>query len=165
MSSALQPSYLIIGAGVISVSTAYHLIKKYPHIFVQFVDLVPYPSQLAASWDWNKVIRADYGNLFCMEKALEALQLWRSDPLLRSYYHESRFFNINNTGLGRRIIENYKKRNAKVDAEMVSPDEFKDIGWAEATKALTAFVDAVVTAGVEYTAAGIGVLTFDEEGD
>ena len=181
-----QPSYLIIGAGVFSVSTAYHLIKKYPEASVHLVDRTPYPCQLAASWDWNKVVRADYGDLFYMEKALEAIQLWREDPLFKPFYYQSGIIKINNSDLGRNTLENYKKLGVKVNAKIVSPDRFKeeygsffehtdfseakdvfvneDSGWAEAAKALTAYTDAAINSGVKYTAKEIDVLTFGTDG-
>lgn len=40
----------------------------------------------------------------------------------------------------------------------------RDSGWAEATKALTAYTDAAVESGVKYTAADIDVLTFGTDG-
>ncbi|KAI4925216.1 hypothetical protein J4E85_007093 [Alternaria conjuncta] len=182
-----QPSYLIIGAGVFGVSTAYHLIKRYPEAHIQLIDRTQYPCPLAASWDWNKVIRADYGDIFYMEKALEAIQHWRHDPLFRQFYHQSGLVNIDNTDLGKEILKNYEKLGVKVDAEVVSPERFRamygsfydntdfsevgevfvnrDSGWAEATKALTAYTDAAIEAGVKYTTADIDVLTFGTDGE
>ena len=183
---ASQPSYLIIGAGVFGVSTAYHLIKKYPDASVHLIDRTPYPCPLAASWDWNKVVRADYGDLFYMEKALEAIQLWRNDPMFKPFYHESGMIKMDNTGLGRTMIANYAKLGIKVDAEMLSPEAFKkdfgdffqntdytdveevfvnrESGWAEATKALAAYTDAAVEAGVKYIPAEVERLEFDSDG-
>ncbi|KAI4942775.1 hypothetical protein J4E91_009694 [Alternaria rosae] len=40
----------------------------------------------------------------------------------------------------------------------------RDSGWAQATKALTAYTDAATEAGVNYTAADIDVLTFGTDG-
>ena len=182
-----QPSHLIIGAGVFGVSTAYHLIKKYPEASIRLVDRTQYPCPLAASWDWNKVVRADYCDIFYMEKALEAIQLWRDDPLFSRFYYQSGMINIDNTELGKEMLQNYEKLGVKVDAEMASPERFKkmygsfydntdfsevgevfvnrDSGWAEATKALTAYTDAAIEAGVNYTAADIDVLTFGTDGE
>jgi sarcosine oxidase / L-pipecolate oxidase len=179
-------SYLIVGAGVFGTSTAYHLIKKYPNANISLIDRMPYPCPLAASWDWNKVVRADYGDIFYMEKALEAIHVWRTDPLFRPFYHETGLININNTGLGRRMIENYRKLKTDVAPEMVAPEEFKNrfdgffrdtnfegvdeifvnkkSGWAEASKALKAVIDATVSAGVRYIEGDIASLTFNEMG-
>ena len=120
-----QPSYLIIGAGVFGVSTAYHLIKKYPNAHIQLVDRTQYPCPLAASWDWNKVIRADYGDIFYMKLAFEAIQYWRHDPLFSQFYHQSGLINIDNTELGKKILKNYEKLGIEVDAEVRSPERFK----------------------------------------
>src|ERR1700712_1480611 len=69
--------YLIIGSGIFGASTAYHLAQRYPNARTCLVDRMPYPCPLAASWDWNKVVRADYGDAFYMKFALEAMDSWR----------------------------------------------------------------------------------------
>ena len=67
-------SYIIVGAGVFGVSTAYHLIKKYPNASITIVDRDAYDadSQVAASWDWNKVVRADYDDILYCRLGIEA---------------------------------------------------------------------------------------------
>lgn len=119
--------YVIIGAGVFGASTTHHLITKYPSADVTLVDRTPYPCPLAASWDWNKVVRANYGDLFYMSKALEAIHHWRTDPLYSPFYHESGLININNTGLGRRMVENYKTLGVQADVELIPPGDFKKL--------------------------------------
>jgi glycine/D-amino acid oxidase-like deaminating enzyme len=59
-------SYVIVGSGVFGTSTALHLIRKYPDATIHLIDRDAYdaPVRVAASWDWNKVIRADYGDIF-----------------------------------------------------------------------------------------------------
>jgi sarcosine oxidase/L-pipecolate oxidase len=81
MASSPDDSYLIIGAGIFGSSTALSLIRKYPNGNVRIVDREPFPCQLAASWDWNKIIRAEYNDIFYMKLALEAKDLWENDPL------------------------------------------------------------------------------------
>ncbi|KAG9727070.1 hypothetical protein KCU59_g14426, partial [Aureobasidium melanogenum] len=51
-------SYIIVGAGVFGVSTAFHLIKKYPNADITIVDRDAFDqdTRVAASWDWNKVV-------------------------------------------------------------------------------------------------------------
>ncbi|KAG9829841.1 hypothetical protein KCU77_g13664, partial [Aureobasidium melanogenum] len=58
-------SYIIVGAGVFGVSTAFHLIKKYPNADITIVDRDAFDqdTRVAASWDWNKVVRADYDDI------------------------------------------------------------------------------------------------------
>lgn len=132
-------------------------------------------------------MRADYDDLFYMEKALEAIQLWRNDPLYKPFYHQSGLINIDNTGLGRQIIENYKALKSDSTPEMISVEEFKqrfggffqdtdfkDVeeifvneksGWAEAAKALKALIDATLELGVKYVESEVSTLTFNEAGD
>ena len=71
------------------------------------------------------MVRADYGDIFYMEKALEAIKLWRDDPLFKPFYYQSGMINIDNTSLGTETLQNYEKLGVKVDAEMVSTDRFK----------------------------------------
>jgi sarcosine oxidase/L-pipecolate oxidase len=180
------PSYLVVGAGVFGASTAYHLVKKYPYASISLVDRLLYPCPLAASWDWNKVVRADYGDIFYMEKALEAMQFWRTDPLYKPFYHESGYVKIDDTDLGRRMIENYKQLKSDISPELIEPEELKKryngffvdtnfdgvkevfvntmSGWAEAKEALKATIDAAVSAGVKYIEGGITKLTFNKTG-
>jgi len=187
MTTHTSSSYLIIGAGVFGASTAHQLAKKYPGTSISLVDRAPYPCPLGASWDWNKVIRADYGDLFYMEKALEAIQMWRDDPLYKPFYHQSGLINIDNTGLGQQMIDNYKKLNIKADPELVSVQDFQKrydgffddtdfegvnevfvnekSGWAEAAKALKALIDATLELGVNYVEREVSTLTFDDAGD
>jgi sarcosine oxidase / L-pipecolate oxidase len=186
MDSSSAPSYLVVGAGVFGASTAYHLIKKYRYATVTLVDRLPYPCPLAASWDWNKVVRADYGDIFYMEKALEAMQFWRTDPLYKPFYHESGYVKIDDTDLGRRMIENYKQLKSDISPELVEPEELKmrydgffsdtnfdgvreifvnsKSGWAEAKEALKATIDAAVSAGIKYVEGDIARLTFNKTG-
>jgi sarcosine oxidase/L-pipecolate oxidase len=101
-------------------------------------------------------------------------------------YHQSVIINFDNTELRKKILKNYTKLGIEVDAETVSPERMKtmygsfyddtefpkasegfvnrDNGWAQATKALTAYTDAATEAGVNYTAADIDVLTFGTDG-
>jgi sarcosine oxidase/L-pipecolate oxidase len=121
-----------------------------------------------------------------MEKALEAIHVWRTDPLYKPFYHQSGLINIDNSGLGRRMIDNYKALGADVVPEMIPPQDFKKLyggfyqhtdfrdvdeifinkasGWAEASKALKALIDAAIALGVRYVEANIQTLTFDQAG-
>ncbi|KAL8671849.1 MAG: hypothetical protein Q9168_003665 [Polycauliona sp. 1 TL-2023] len=181
-----EDSFLIIGAGVFGASTALHLIKKYPDASVQLVDREPFPCQVAASWDWNKVIRADYTDIVYMEKALEAKESWKWDPLFKDFYHESGIFWISSTDMAPTIAENFKSLQAHDDfrvapleeAKHLHGDIFKDAdftgvsqilinngsGWAEAKKALKHVTEAAVKAGVKYAVADVSSLVFDEDG-
>ena len=62
--STTQESFVIVGAGVFGTSTALHLAKAYPSASITLIDRTPFPCPLAASYDYQKVVRADYGNIF-----------------------------------------------------------------------------------------------------
>lgn len=57
-------SYLIIGAGVFGASTALELSIAEPSAKIILIDQKPSPCPLAASYDYNKVVRTDYGDIF-----------------------------------------------------------------------------------------------------
>jgi sarcosine oxidase / L-pipecolate oxidase len=179
-------SYLIVGAGVFGASTALHLIQKYPTATVSLVDRAPFPSQVAASWDLNKVVRADYTDIVYVEKVLEAKKKWRGDPLFSPYYHESGLVYIAAGDFARTVVDNYKRLGAEEDVQLVAPDEAKELyggmfrdadyagvsevlvnkssGWAEARNALKNVIKASIDAGVEYVEAEIASLEFGNGG-
>ncbi|KAH0077509.1 hypothetical protein KCU96_g13794, partial [Aureobasidium melanogenum] len=76
-------SYIIVGAGVFGVSTAFHLIKKYPNADITIVDRDAFDqdTRVAASWDWNKVVRADYDDIVYCKMAIEAQDMFKTDNL------------------------------------------------------------------------------------
>ena len=181
-----RDSYLILGAGVFGASTALHLIRKYPDASIRLVDREPFPCQVAASWDWSKVIRADYTDILYMEKAIEAKQAWKWDPLFKDFYHESGIFWISSTNMAPTIAQNFERLQARDDFRVAPLEEaihlhgdvFKDAdysgvsqvlinnssGWAEAKKALKHVIEAAVNAGVKYSVADVSSLLFDDEG-
>lgn len=62
--ASTQESYVIVGAGIFGTSTALHLAKAFPSASITLIDRTPFPCPLAASYDYQKVVRADYGNIF-----------------------------------------------------------------------------------------------------
>ncbi|KAK9769255.1 putative FAD dependent oxidoreductase domain-containing protein [Seiridium cardinale] len=179
-------TYVVVGAGVFGTSVAFHLIQTYPSADVVLIDRGPFPHEAGASWDWNKAVRADYTNPLYMELALEAMELWRSDPLYKTYYHQSGLVWLDNKGLPQTIIDNYNKLNASENYRMSNPEEVRKLwdgvhenadytnvtdifinessGWVEATKALTRVIEAALAAGVRYIAADIKEVIFDDHG-
>jgi sarcosine oxidase/L-pipecolate oxidase len=83
-----KSTYLIVGFGVFGASTALALAQKYPDALITIVDRA-IPHRFTASWDWSKIIRADYADLLYVKLALEAKKLWREDPLYNEFYHET----------------------------------------------------------------------------
>ncbi|KAF4631685.1 hypothetical protein G7Y89_g6449 [Cudoniella acicularis] len=181
----MNSSYLIIGGGIFGVSTAYHLAQAYPEASIVLVDRSEeFPSPLAASHDFNKIVRADYGNSFYCQLALEARQAWTSDPLYSTFYHQSGLLNIDGTGLGKRIIRNYEDSKVHSKATIIGSDEMKfryngifadanyrgvdEIfinplsGWAEATLAVKAVVEKCRNSGVKFIQGDVTNLIFDD---
>jgi sarcosine oxidase / L-pipecolate oxidase len=181
--SSTQQSYLIVGAGIFGISTAICLKRSNPTAIVTVIDRTPYPNPSAASHDLNKVIRADYDDIFYMKLALEALELWRSDPIYKPYYHESGMLFAEDRGMGSQVLANYRVVGAGHKAEMLTPQIarerfggiYKDAnwtdvpenfynpnsGWGEADYALQRMTEVAIEEGVIYIEATITTLLVD----
>ncbi|KAK0653130.1 sarcosine oxidase-like protein [Cercophora newfieldiana] len=179
-------AYVIVGAGVFGSSIALHLIREYPSAHIVLIDRAPFPSQVGASWDWNKVIRADYTNPLYVRLALEAMEHWRADPLYEPFYHQSGLAWVDNKDLARTIVDNYDKLGASEKTRLITPDEARGLwggvhsdanyydstevflnessGWADAAKTLTKVIETAVAAGVKYVVAEAKEIVFDEQG-
>ncbi|TID23853.1 hypothetical protein CANINC_003145 [Pichia inconspicua] len=81
-----QESVLIVGCGVFGLSTALELARKGKHVCV--IDKYEPPSPWSAANDFNKIIRCEYNNKTYAKLAVEALHLWRSDPLYKKSFKE-----------------------------------------------------------------------------
>ncbi|KIX00105.1 uncharacterized protein Z518_10242 [Rhinocladiella mackenziei CBS 650.93] len=186
--TAEKPSYIIAGAGVFGVSTAYHLIKKYPDASVTLIDRDAFDAdyRVAASWDWNKVVRADYDDIVYCRLALEAQDIFKSDPLWKPYFHETGIFWMCRSNYAQDVIDNYKKLGRNADLSAVSVSEarklynglFEDAdytdvrevlinktsGWAAAGDALRAITSKALELGVKYVTAEVATLQLDNRG-
>jgi sarcosine oxidase / L-pipecolate oxidase len=116
--------FLVVGAGVFGASTALHLIRKYPSATVTIIDRA-IPCQVGASWDWSKVVRADYTDVLYMKMALEAMELWRSEPMYKQFYHESGLVWIDNHGFPPKVIDNHKHLKTDEKVRMATPEEVR----------------------------------------
>ncbi|KAI0116662.1 FAD dependent oxidoreductase [Hypoxylon sp. NC0597] len=189
MASESQPSYIIVGAGVFGTSTALHLITKFPGASVTLIDRNSPDAQyrVAASWDWNKVIRADYRDILYCRLALEAQDVWRTDPLWRPFYHETGIYWISRTQFAQEVVDNYAKLGRST-AELYSlPVEEarhlygglfdkadytgvenvlvnKTSGWADAKGALRAVTEKAIELGVKFVTAEVALLEFADDG-
>ncbi|TGJ80121.1 hypothetical protein E0Z10_g8634 [Xylaria hypoxylon] len=187
--SSGQESYIIVGAGVFGVSTAYTLIKKYPNASVTLVDRDAYDAdtRVAASWDWNKVVRADYDDIIYCELALEAQDIFRSDPLWKPYFHETGLIWTCRDDYARSVIDNYKRLGRKADIKAVSVEEarklyngiFEDAdytgvkevlinptgGWGAAGDSLRAITREALKLGVKYEVAEVATLLLSKTGN
>ncbi|KAH7136255.1 FAD dependent oxidoreductase [Dactylonectria macrodidyma] len=188
MAAQTSDSYVIVGAGVFGASTALHLIKKYPQANITLVDRNAFdaPTKVAASWDWNKVVRSDYNDIVYTAMGLEARDVWLNDPLWKPFYHESGIYWISATGFAQQVLDNFKKLGAKAELHSLAVDEArkqydglfdsadytgikqvlinKTSGWAAAKDVLQRVLEEAIQLGVKYVAAEVQSLQFDADG-
>lgn len=186
--STSEKSYLILGAGVFGVSTAYHLIKKYPDASVTLVDRDAYDadSRVAASWDWNKVVRADYDDIVYCKLGIEAQDVFLSDPLWKPFFHQTGIYWICRSDYAGEVIDNYRKLGREADLAAVPIEEARKLyagifddadyngakevlvnktsGWAAAGDCLQAVTKKALELGVKYVTAEVKGLQFDDRG-
>ncbi|EME86329.1 uncharacterized protein MYCFIDRAFT_45479 [Pseudocercospora fijiensis CIRAD86] len=177
-------SYVIVGAGVFGVSTAYHLKKQYPNADITIVDRDAYDadSRVAASWDWNKVVRADYDDIVYCQLALESQDVFKSDPLWKPYFHETGIYWICRDDYADKVIDNYKKLGRRAELQSVSIEDAKKMhnglfdladydraksvlvnktsGWAAAGDCLRAVTKWCLDQGIKYEVAEVASLQF-----
>ncbi len=178
-------SYLIVGAGVFGVSTAYHLIQKYPTASITIVDRDAYDadSRVAASWDWNKVVRSDYDDIIYCRLGLEAQDIFESDPLWKPYFHKTGIYWICRSDYAQEVLDNYKKLGRKADLQALPIEEarklygglFEDAdytdvkevlvnrtsGWGAAGDCLRAVTKKTLELGVKYVTAEVASLILE----
>ncbi|TKX20629.1 L-pipecolate oxidase-like protein 3 [Elsinoe australis] len=186
--SSSSKSYLIVGAGVFGVSAAYHLIKKYPDANVTIVDRDAYDadSRVAASWDWNKVIRADYDDIIYCKLALEAQDILETDELWKPYFHQTGIYWACRSDYADDVVNNYKKLGRKADLKAVPVSEARKLynglfddadytdvksvlvnktsGWVAAGDCLRAITKKCLELGVKYVVADVQSLQIDGSG-
>ncbi len=78
---------LIVGAGTFGLSTALFLLRS-GHRNVTLIDPYHFPSDISAGNDVNKIVQTYLTSRFYTDLALEALELWRNDPIYRDAFHE-----------------------------------------------------------------------------
>lgn len=76
---------LIIGGGVMGLSTAWHLLKD-GHTDVTVLD---HPDPLAPSRDISKFFRVDYTDPERMKLVLKSKNLWENDDLFKPFFHRT----------------------------------------------------------------------------
>ena len=182
------PSYLIVGAGVFGVSTAYHLIQKHPEASVTLVDRDAFDAdqRVAASWDWNKAVRADYDDFTYCKLALEAQAVFKTDPLWKPFFHHTGIYWACRGDYAQKVIDHHKTLGREDDIMVLSVPEarklygglFEDAdytgvnevlvnkagGWAAAGDCLQAVTRRAIELGVKYVTAEVASLRFDDGG-
>lgn len=181
-----SPSYIIVGSGVFGASTALSLVRKHPEAIITLIDRDSFdaPRRVAASWDWNKVVRADYNDIVYTKLAVEAQQLWRTDPVWQPFYHESGVVWISPSSFAKQVLKNFKELGVQVDLQTYSVEEARALydglyedadytgvkevlvnrtsGWAEAKEALQNTIKAAVDLGVKYVTAQVTAVKFED---
>ena len=177
-------SYIIVGAGVFGTSTALHIITSQPSASVYLVDRTPFPCPYAASHDINKIIRADYGDIFYTRLGLEAHKQWCKNPLYKPYYNEAGLLQAADRDWCERAIQNYNDLGVNHSARILARQEvqgkfsglLEDTDWtgvdailwnpqsgvAEARDALTATIQAAIDRGVTYIEGTVSKLQLDD---
>jgi sarcosine oxidase/L-pipecolate oxidase len=118
--------YLILGAGCFGASSALYIKRTWPSANVTLVDRTEFTCPLAAAHDLNKIIRAEYEDPVYMELAIEAQSLWRTDPILKPYYHETGILFAGIASPGLKIISNYTKIMGKSPAVFIDPQDARE---------------------------------------
>ena len=175
---------LIIGAGIFGTSTAYYLSLSDPNpSSITILDRNAFPPApaansadppLGASYDINKIVRADYSTPFYMDLAHEAIDAWSTNPLYQRFYHRTGWIMLDEKGsdLAERIRKNFKECGRPDPTKDMSFEEVREAwggvlqetdmkdfgnaywnpeaGWAEADQAVEAMLKEAVQSGVQY---------------
>lgn len=181
-----SPSYIIVGSGVFGASTALHLVRKHPDASITLIDRDDFnaSTRVAASWDWNKVIRAAYLDSAYTKLALEAQHLWRTDQVWRPFYHESGVAWISPTSFAEQVLKIYAELGVTADLRAYPVEEARALydglfddadytgvkevlvertsGWAEAKEALQNTIETAIGLGVKYIAAEVTAVNFED---
>ncbi|GAO15406.1 uncharacterized protein UV8b_07026 [Ustilaginoidea virens] len=185
---AAEKSYIIVGAGIFGVSTAYHLIQKHPDASVTLVDRDAFDAdtRVAASWDWNKVMRADYDDPVYCELALEALDVFTSDPLWKPHFHQTGIYWMCGRDYAQQCLDNFRRLGREGDVAVRSVEEARNMfgglfgasdythveqvlvnmrsGWVAAGDCLRAVTRRALQLGVKYVAQEVSALLLDRSG-
>jgi len=196
LTSAPSPSIVICGAGIFGTSTAYHLSLSCPSpasvIVVDNNAFPPPPAAsvdcppLGASYDINKIVRADYSTPFYMGIGYEAIDAWSSSSLLKPFYHQTGWVMLDRKGsdLAERIRKNFRECGRKDPTSDVSLENIREswdgvlreanlediesaywnpeAGWAEADKAIEAMLKEATKRGVQYVQGSVVELLVHE---
>lgn len=76
------------GGGTIGSSTALHLVRAgYTPSNITVLDVYPIPSAQSAGYDLNKIMSVRLRNKPDLRLSLEALDMWKNDPLFKPFFH------------------------------------------------------------------------------
>jgi len=183
------PSYLVVGGGCVGASTAFALKQAEPGAAVTLVDRTRFPCPLAAAHDVNKIVRSEYEDPMYMTLALEAIREWKSNPLLKPFFHQTGILYAGGAdGIGQAIIDAYERLLGKGNslASLLGPEDMKarfggvyrdadwagvtdctwnpEAGWGDAANALDAVIHAAIACGVKHITATVARVDLDRDG-
>jgi sarcosine oxidase/L-pipecolate oxidase len=79
---------IVGGGGTMGSSTALHLIRSgYSPSNITVLDVYPIPSAQSAGFNLNKIMSIRLRNKPDLQLSLEALDMWRNDPLFTLFFH------------------------------------------------------------------------------
>jgi sarcosine oxidase/L-pipecolate oxidase len=186
---ASTPRILIVGAGIFGTSTAYHLSLSHAAPGkITVLDRAAYPAHHGASADINKIVRADYSSRFYMDLGFEALEAWKSWPVIQKCFHRSGWIALQSgrSDVMQRIRENFRARGSDGTSDVPVDDELRakwkgllgdtdfedvasgywnpDAGWADAADAVKSMLDDAVGRGVKYEEGDVEELLLGSSG-
>ncbi|KPM42519.1 hypothetical protein AK830_g4028 [Neonectria ditissima] len=186
MASSRENTKVVIvgGGGTMGSSTALHLIRSgYSPSNITVLDVYPIPSSQSAGFDLNKIMSVRLRNKPDLQLSLEALEMWKSDPLFEPYFHQVGMIDCSSSQEG---IANLKRKHQslldanvgfeKTNTWLGSEDEILaklpcfteeqvkgwkglatvDGGWLAAAKAINAIGEYLKTQGVKFGFGGAG---------
>ncbi|EIN14058.1 FAD dependent oxidoreductase [Punctularia strigosozonata HHB-11173 SS5] len=163
---------LIVGAGTIGLSSAYHLAQR--GYTVTCLDAHPVPSPLSAGFDINKIVRTEYDTELYTRIAHEAINMWRTPPFSGAFHEtgwltatsisdpEKSTFNksVENTiryGDPSRLVRLRTVEEIKAKVPILSGDMTGwtgvyngNAGWCDSSLALRLVQQACVELGVNF---------------
>lgn len=110
---------VIVGCGVFGLSTALALSNRGLNILA--LDAYPIPSELAASKDYNKIVRVEYKDELTATLAIEAMAYWNKEELFSPYFVRS----------GRLTLTPADVNSSRSKYEQQSLDLLKRLGAAQ----------------------------------
>jgi sarcosine oxidase/L-pipecolate oxidase/L-saccharopine oxidase len=81
----MENSVLVVGCGIFGLASALEFAKN--GYDVTAIDAYAPPSPWSAACDYNKIVRAEYGDEVYTKLSIEAIELWKNDPLFKGIYN------------------------------------------------------------------------------
>ncbi|KAK2767525.1 hypothetical protein FQN54_003682 [Arachnomyces sp. PD_36] len=166
------------GGGTIGSSTALHLIRSgYTPSNITVLDVYPIPSLQSAGYDLNKIMSIRLRTKPDLRLSLEALDMWKNDPLFKPFFHNVGMLDCSSSEEGitslRRNYQSLIDANAGLENTNIwleSEDEIlarapqftreqvkgwkglfcEEGGWLAAAKAINAIGQSLKDQGVEF---------------